>query len=114
MFGFCDVGLRSCMGVSALLARLQPLRQARAAAASARRREGPAGGAARPRSRRRAAAPADSVADAARVLRLLAPTRWLPAPLLAAAELLPALRRTDVAQARPRTSRLRAACLPRS
>jgi len=98
--------------VSAMLARLRPPRQARmrATASGARRRGGPAGGAARLRSCRRAAPAADSAADAARVLRLLAPTRWLPAPLLAAAELLPALRRADVAQARARASRLQPGC----
>jgi len=117
---------RACALVLACL--LLP-RQACAAFPCARWNKVPAGGAARLRSRRRAAPPADSAADAALVLRLLAPTRWLPAPLLAAAELLPALRRADVAQARPRTPCLqpgcgrlgralaaggRAACLPRS
>ena len=98
---------RACALVLACL--LLP-RQACAAFPCARWNKVPAGGAARLRSRRRAAPPADSAADAALVLRLLAPTRWLPAPLLAAAELLPALRRTDVAQARPRTSRLQPGC----
>ncbi|KAK9822372.1 hypothetical protein WJX81_003559 [Elliptochloris bilobata] len=56
-------------------------------------------------ARARAAAPApaglgdqDSAGDAARVLRLLAPTGWLPPPLLAAVELLPVLPREDIAK----------------
>lgn len=40
------------------------------------------------------------------MLRLLAPTGWLPPPLLAAAELLPALPRPDAAEVRCRWVRV--------
>ena len=48
----------------------------------------------------RAREAADSAGEAARVMRLLSPTGWLPPPLLAAAELLPALPRADAAEVR--------------